>query len=748
MKLKYNKKTLLVVLGVIAVVAIACALAACSEQNTTLQATFSKVTVYSGEKYISPSGVAVSEGMIYASDATANSVYRLDNSGAVLRTATFDQSVNNIYQSGNYIYALVGGLRGEVHCFDMSLNSVAKVDVGHTPTAAVAVGGKLYVLNRFSNNISVVATDLSGEVSTIDMPTSREPFAVAYAQGKLFVGSHLNGDDASAAVVASNVVVVDPATNAVIKTIKLPNGASNVNDMAVSSNGNYVYVSNTFGRYTYPTTQLDRGWVNTNGFTIINAVTQEVLTGVLLDEVEQGSANPYGIDVIGEGDDAQIVCAISGLSQIATVSEKAVFDKIAKVQADEMSYDVDKIVDHVEFLGGLIKRIEVGGKGVRRIATAVEKNIPYAYVTKYFDGAISKVALEANAYEQYTVKNFSLGTQGEMTQERLGETLWYDATICYQGWESCSSCHPEGRSDGINWDEGGDGLGTPKQTKSMLYSHRTPPVLVTGAVDTAEDNVIETVMFAFRNDIGEELADCMDAFLKSLRPVESPYLNRDGTLTESALRGKQLFEDEYNCASCHYAPLYTDMEFHKSQASLDVDDSWEYRDLDTPTLVEIWRTSPWLFNGSATTMQDAIKAFVGNRPITDGQLEDLTNYVMSIGDVGEYYGVEKVIFDSNATGESGVKIVPDSKITKVIVRKQREIETDAIVILKLFDSAGQQIGDTVYGALTDMEVGDYAVVECEVRVPADFAEGGYYTVEIVDPADISVYFGSKLTVKY
>lgn len=744
MKLKYNKKKLLVVLGFVAVVALACALVACSD-NSLKDLTFSKVTVYTGENYISPSGIVVSEGVIYASDATANSVYRLDSSGAVLRTAKFDQPVNNLYHSGNYIYALIGGLRGEVHCFDMSLNTVAKAEVGHTPTAAVAVGDKLYVLNRFSNSISVMATNLSGDVSTIDMPTSREPFAVAYAGGKLFVGSHLNGDDASASVVAANVVVVDPATDKVTKTIKLPNGTSNVNDMTVSSGGDYVYISNTFGRYTYPTTQLDRGWVNTNGITIVDVASLSVRAGVLLDNVEQGAANPYGIDVIGTGDDAQIVCAISGLSQLAVVNEKAMLDKISKVEADEMQYTVDQILDHAEFMSGLVTRIEVGGKGVRRIVSAVEDGNRYVYATKYFDGAIAKISLDAD--KNYKVKNFSLGEQGEMTEARLGETLWYDATICYQGWESCSSCHPEGRSDGLNWDEGGDGLGTPKQTKSMLYSHRTPPVLVTGVVDTAEDNVIETVMYAFRNDIGEELANCMDAFLKSLRPVESPYLNRDGTLTESALRGKKLFESEYNCASCHYAPLYTDMDFHKSQASLDADDSWEYRDLDTPTLVEIWRTSPWLFNGSATTMKDAIKAFVGNRSITDEQLDDLANYVLSIGDIGEYYGVEKVIFDSNATGESGVKIIPDSTITKVIVRKQREIETDAIVLLKLFDSNGKQIGETVCGALTDMAVGDYAEIECSLKVPADFA-GGYYTVEIVDPADTSKKLGSTLTVKY
>ena len=102
MKLKYNKKKVLVVLGFVAVVALACALVACNNDSLDVS-TFSKVTVYSGENYISPSGIVVSEGVMYASDATSNSVYRLDNTGAVLRTAKFDQPVNNLYHSGNYI---------------------------------------------------------------------------------------------------------------------------------------------------------------------------------------------------------------------------------------------------------------------------------------------------------------------------------------------------------------------------------------------------------------------------------------------------------------------------------------------------------------------------------------------------------------------------------------------------------------------------------------------------------------------
>ena len=43
---------------------------------------------------------------------------------------------------------------------------------------------------------------------------------------------------------------------------------------------------------------------------------------------------------------------------------------------------------------------------------------------------------------------------------------------------SCASCHPDARTDGLNWDLGNDGYGTLRQTKSHLFSHITPPSIV------------------------------------------------------------------------------------------------------------------------------------------------------------------------------------------------------------------------------------------------------------------------------
>ena len=176
--------------------------------------------------------------------------------------------------------------------------------------------------------------------------------------------------------------------------------------------------------------------------------------------------------------------------------------------------------------------------------------------------------------------------------------LFDDATICYQSWQSCASCHPDARADALNWDLMNDGIGNPKNSKSMLLAHVTPPAMSKGVRETAEQAVrsgITHILFSHRP---EEEALAIDAYLKSLTPVPSPYLV-DGQLSPAAQRGQLLFESaRINCRRCHPAPLYTDLKTHsigKPQSSR-FDNQF-----DTPTLVEVWRTAPYLHDGRYRT---------------------------------------------------------------------------------------------------------------------------------------------------
>jgi mono/diheme cytochrome c family protein len=210
--------------------------------------------------------------------------------------------------------------------------------------------------------------------------------------------------------------------------------------------------------------------------------------------------------------------------------------------------------------------------------------------------------------------------------------LFNNAELCFQGWQSCASCHPSNaRSDALNWDLLNDGLGNPKNTKSLLLAHQTPPAMITGIRENAEIAVragITHIQFAVRP---EEEAVAIDEYLKSLKPVPSPHLV-DDKLSESAERGKKIFE-KANCASCHTEPYFTDSKQHDVGTGQDLDKD---RKFDTPTLVEVWRTAPYLYDGRAATMKDVLTTYNPNDKhgltsnLSEAEIKDLAEFVLSL----------------------------------------------------------------------------------------------------------------------
>lgn len=209
--------------------------------------------------------------------------------------------------------------------------------------------------------------------------------------------------------------------------------------------------------------------------------------------------------------------------------------------------------------------------------------------------------------------------------------LFNDASICFQSWQSCASCHPsDARPDALNWDLLNDGLGNPKNTKSLLLAHKTPPAMITGIRQSAEVAVrsgIRYIHFAVRP---EEDAAAIDEYLKSLKPVPSPYL-RDGKLSESAKQGRKLFE-KAGCANCHEPPLYTDLRKHDVGTGKGLDKDQHF---DTPTLIEVWRTAPYLYDGRAVTIEEVLTKFNPDDKhgvtsnLTSEQIKDLAAFVLS-----------------------------------------------------------------------------------------------------------------------
>ena len=255
-----------------------------------------------------------------------------------------------------------------------------------------------------------------------------------------------------------------------------------------------------------------------------------------------------------------------------------------------------------------------------------------AYTANYFSDTVSAVELDG---DHPRLKSIALGPKPALSEEQRGELFFHDARICFQGWQSCASCHPgQARVDALNWDLLNDGIGNPKNNKSLLLSHRTPPAMSTGARETAETAVragIQHILFTVQPP---EVPTAIDAYLKALEPVPSPHLVK-GKLSAAARRGEKIFRStETSCAKCHPGPLFTDLKPHDvgSRSARD----GEVSAFDTPTLVEVWRTAPYLHDGSSVTLREVLVKFNPDdlhgktSHLTAEQLLDLCEYVLSL----------------------------------------------------------------------------------------------------------------------
>ena len=588
--------------------------------------------------YLSPGAVAGDKTgkNLYIAESTARQIAVFDVAGnRVTSVISLPANPSDVVISPDQLrlYVTCGGSAGKVCVVDLKTKSVVdSISVGHTPSAVVVSpnGKTLYVCNQFDNNVSVVDVAAKKEVAKIAV--EREPVAAAVTPNGelLFVANLLPAGAADGGYTAAVVSVIDTSAKKVTDNIQLSNGSTGLRGICVSADGRYVYATHVLGRYQMPTTQLERGWMNTNALSVINVKKKELVNTVLLDDIDLGAANPWGVVCTGDG---RYICVThAGSHEISVIDHAALHEKLAKAakwktsseSLNALSYPSD-VPNDLAFLVGLRRRIRLEGKGPRGLAIIGTK----VFAGEYFSGSLAVVQIDPE--ERANVKSVALGPKKDMTVVRKGEMLFHDAMICFQQWQSCSSCHSsEGRPDALNWDLLNDGMGNPKNTKSLLLSHKTPPAMVTGIRDSAETGVrvgIKFIQFVVRP---ESDAVAIDEYLKSLEPVASPHLV-GGKLSEAAERGKAIFA-KIECSSCHPAPLYTDLKKYDVGTGKGREKGLEF---DTPTLVEVWRTWPYLYDGRAVTIKDVLTKYNPDdrhgktSTLSEQQINDLAEFVMS-----------------------------------------------------------------------------------------------------------------------
>ncbi len=582
----------------------------------------------SAQSYLSPCDLALAKDgqTLYIAAATGRQVLCFS-----LASRKADQTIalpgepTGLVESadGKTWYVSGGGHQGRIWKLEEGKIS-GEIKTGHTPMApTLSPDGKtLYVCNRFDNDISFI--NLENGETFARVPVSREPVAADLTPDgqTLFVANLIPDGRADADYIASKITAIDTQTREPT-TIPLVNGAEGVRGLKISPDGKYVFATHLMARYLVPTTQLERGWISTDALSVIRVEDKKLLYTVLLDDVDQGFTNPWALGFSPDG--KTLVVSSAGNHEISLIDLPAMMQKVADETANSASATHLDAHNNLSFLSGIRKRIKLDGNGPRSLVVDGE----FIYIAHYYSATLEVVRVSKDGNTRRG--SFPLGSKQPLTPERQGEIYFNDATLCFQNWLSCSTCHPDARTDALNWDLLNDGMGNPKNVKSMLLAHETPRAMWLGVRDNAEAGVragIKHIQFTVRP---EEDAQAIDAYLKSLKPVPSPYLEND-ELSEAARRGKVLFE-ELSCASCHPAPLYTDLNMYVVGTTKGQDTG---KPVDVPSLVEVWRTAPYLHDGRAATIHDLLRtqghAGILKETATLGEEEinDLAEYILSL----------------------------------------------------------------------------------------------------------------------
>lgn len=236
-----------------------------------------------------------------------------------------------------------------------------------------------------------------------------------------------------------------------------------------------------------------------------------------------------------------------------------------------------------------------------------------------------------------------------------GKQLFYDSQderLALQQYISCAACHNDGDHDGRVWDFTGFGEGL--RNNISLKGHGTHgPSHWSGNFDEIQD--FEGQIRNFAGGLGLIAAgaphpplgtsnagrsadlDALAAYVTSLTTTgDSPNRTSGGALTADAAAGQTLFKAQ-NCAACHSGSRFTNSALNvfadigtlkpASGKRLDA----PLTGLDVPTLRGTWNTAPYLHDGSADTLADAIRAHQG-LSLTSVEVDQLAAFVSQIDD--------------------------------------------------------------------------------------------------------------------
>jgi len=457
-----------------------------------------------------------------------------------------------------------------------------------------------------------VANSLGDDISMIDLASGRE-------QGRLSSGTYPYGaavsPDGASVLVANRlaragrgftqpigeVTVLDGHTGRITSRIPLPD-AHLLEGIRFVPAGDLAVVVMVRPKNLVPALQVERGWMMTNAFTVIDPEAGRAVQ-LPIDDLDRFYADPADIVVTPDGKRAFM--SHSGVDRVTVIDFEAVRRLIRETPEAE--------------LPGLANRLSTGGRYVLgRIETgsnprglAISPDGRYVYVAERLDDHIGVIDTE----RLEKVADIDLGGPRHETLVRRGEKVFNSASITLQNQFSCRSCHPDNHADRLSYDFEPDGLGRNiVDNRTLLGIRGTGPFKWNGKNTSLYMQCgVRFARFLTRSEpFSPERLNALVAFISSLEAPKNRYRHEDGSLTDAERHGKEIFERTVmkdgtpipainQCLTCHPGPTYTDRMKHDVGSASPGDSETAF---DTPQMADLVMSGPYLHDGKARTLEE------------------------------------------------------------------------------------------------------------------------------------------------
>ena len=556
-------------------------------------------------------------------------------SGKVVGRVTVGKVPKGLYLRRRYAY-VANSWSDTISVVDTGSLAVTRtLGAGFEPNAVFvdAAGATLFTANRIGNDISVI--DLASGAETRRLAGGRgASYLTPSPDGRSIYCTHIYPNiGRHRAPPDSEITVIDAERQIVCGRQPLHNVAG-VFHTALSNDGKLGIVCQLRPKNLVPLAHVEHGWVFGDSLLLFGADVGDPVE-VLLDELERYYTMPFAVAIAPDKSAAYV--STSGANSVTVVDIPRLLQFVRSLPPRERRALGNDLSASAHFV---IARIPVGRcpKGM-----VLSPDGTRLYVANRLDDTVSVIDTVARK----VAGTIELGGPAELTPQRRGEQLFFDARFALHDGFSCANCHLESTFDGLQWDLEPDGFGKDIVDNRLLEAvDGTEPFKWNGGNPDLETECgPRTEKFFYRSQSysRQELSDLV-AYIKSLPRRPNRYRMPNGELTAAQDRGKDIFERTVKkdgtpippgnqCPVCHSGPHYT------NQTQVDVGSGkWSDRSpvIDVPQLTNIALTAPYLHDGSARSLEEIWTVFnpkdthgVSN-DLTKDELNDLIEYLKTL----------------------------------------------------------------------------------------------------------------------